>query len=310
MKRFVKYAGFVLTPLSLLAVGIAGVEVARRLATGHLTVEPGWLVAALAAQVVGYLALAWGFAKLIGNYVSPAPRFSETAELYYRSLLARYLPGKVGLPAARLAGAAKLGVAPSILLASVAVEGLAWVGTGALLTTGLAVTLGRHDARMLPLPGMVFVVLGCVLLGLLALCIVDRRRYPAFVLRLVPEASAEGPLLPASLVGANALTWIVQAVSCALIVRSVGGTPDLSWLAAFASLASSLAGFLALPVPAGMGVREAMIVFLLGESLGAERALAVALIVRASGLALEFTVWLTALALVPRTLGKEKACES
>jgi uncharacterized membrane protein YbhN (UPF0104 family) len=57
-------------------------------------------------------------------------------------------------------------------------------------------------------------------------------------------------------------------------------------------LLAPIAGFLAIVAPAGVGVREAVLCFALAPALGDSKALAVALLARATYVASEIITWM------------------
>jgi uncharacterized membrane protein YbhN (UPF0104 family) len=276
----------------------AAIDVGRRLSHGQLALSLPHLALAALSFGGGYLMLSWGFGRFVAHHANPAPRAAVVAEIYFRSLLARYLPGKVAVAAVRAGAAAELGVGSTMLGASAVLEMLAWLSAGMLACALVGTVTGLPRA----LPGTASHVLFAVavvgsIVVLVTLCTLDRRRYPARLLKLLRCEDGSGPIVPVALVSGAALYWVFAALCSALVALGAGGSAQAAWLAALATMASSLAGFLALPVPAGMGVREAVFVVVLGPGMGNDAALAVALITRALAIALEALLWLACLGL-------------
>lgn len=225
--------------------------------------------------------------RMSGRRVPKLPALS----VYLASQLARYTPGKVGLPIVRMDGAPRLGLARGLVGASVFVEALSWIATGGILGFSL-LALGRPKEGLggfvgqLSTPFLVLSLLGgAVLLG------VDRARYPAFLRKLLaPEGT--GPLVPFRLPLVQLVYWSLSALHGYLLTLALGVEPRaaLSVLGFF--VIAPVAGFVVLAAPAGLGVREAMLLAGLGPILGSAAALGAAAISRAVSLAAEISMWL------------------
>jgi uncharacterized membrane protein YbhN (UPF0104 family) len=239
------------------------------------------------------LAQGWGFAHLIRASSTPPPARVLLIEVYFRGMLARYLPGKVGIPAVRMASAARLSVGPGFMAASVVVETLAWLASGfvltLLLTLGPWAPAGMSELWKHPLAK---VSVAAALAGSLVLATLGVRRYPARLLRLLRLERREGPLLPPALLVASSLYWVGTACASVALAVALGVGLDSALLVAIAGMASLLVSFLALPVPAGLGVREAVIVMVLSSTLSAPVALAFGLLSRGLMLGIELVLWL------------------
>ncbi len=90
--------------------------------------------------------------------------------------LARYTPGKVGLPMVRIAGAAKLGVSAHLIAASVGLEVAAWIGVGSLVCCA---SLLNNSSGISLIPGQnrTWILLALLVISscLAAVAIVDQR---------------------------------------------------------------------------------------------------------------------------------------
>jgi len=281
----------VIATVVVISVTLAAVEMTRRVRQGDLNVEGVWMVSAAMTLGVGYCALAWGFVRLVRREVSGVPA-APCVELYFRSLLARYLPGKVGIPAVRMAGASGLGVSAVFMATGVVLESLAWLATGGVVSMALALGPGAGPRlTQLASSPATGVLIGAVLSGVLVLALVDSTRYPAWLLRRLKIQRREGPLLPVELLVANAVLWLATGASCAAVARALGADGSTLWLAATLGVFAPLVGFLALPVPAGLGVREAVLVLALSPELGTSRAIGLGVMTRAVALATELVLW-------------------
>jgi len=236
------------------------------------------LVASNFGQAMGWHAL---LENMAGRVVAHRPLF----EIYMLGQLARYTPGKVGLPLVRLAGATRLGLSPLLVGSSVGIEVLSWLAAGAC--TGLAaLTLSQGDTSWLQarLGQVAPLLLITALLGLLVLNRVDRRRLPGILLKRL-RLEGEGPLLPIRVLGHQLLSWFGWLLSGVLLVVGVGGSLRTGLEQSGVFVLAPIAGFLFLVAPGGLGVREAILSLALTPDLGPTRALAAALLARATSIA-------------------------
>ena len=267
------------------------VDLAARWDERAVAVDVGFAIASLVPVVVGTALQGVAWIALAERMAGQrTPRLAALA-LYLDSQLARYTPGKVGLPIVRMAGAPRLGLTARLVGTSVLVEMLSWCATGALVgllllaatsapTEGIIGMLGRNSGVLLGLP----------LVGAALLVAVDRRRLPG-KLRGLLGLEGVGPLAPPVLAALQVLYWMTWAVHGYLLVRALGAPPTPAvGTTGFSPLANVL-GFLALAAPAGVGVREAVLVAGLSPVLGAPGALAAAVLSRVASLVAEVGVW-------------------
>jgi uncharacterized membrane protein YbhN (UPF0104 family) len=123
---------------------------------------------------------------------------------------------------------------------------------------------------------------------LLALLLHPRVLQPvlASVFRLARRPGLDGPPLRLAGIGRSALwalvTWICFGLQAAVLAAGLGGTGPAAAVAAVGAFALAWSvGFLVVVVPAGAGVREAVLVLALSPVLTAGAALLVALVSRA-----------------------------
>ena len=206
--------------------------------------------------------------------------------------LARYIPsGKVALLVVRTAAIASLGLSSRLVASSIGIEVLSWLTVGMLIGTAATFTFGNHAAGLGPflsawsLP----LALGTVL-AIVVLVAVDRRRFPRWALRAI-RAEGDGPLLTLPVLGWQALSWLGALLQGLLLPLAVGATFAQAWPNLGVFVLAPIAGFLALVAPGGLGVREAVLSFALAAELGASRALAVALLARATFVVSEVISW-------------------
>jgi glycosyltransferase 2 family protein len=203
---------------------------------------------------------------------------ADAHRIWYFGNLARYVPGKV----LQLAGTAYLarakGVSPVLTVGSVVVAQLFVIVAGLILT--LAVLTGSG----FPLPGgstAAFAVAGGLSVLLLT-PLFDRAHRLGLRMAGRDEAHVRVPVKTRlAMVLGYLAAWIVFGLGFALFVRSVsdpaaGSIPMLMGMCT----AGYLAGWVAVFVPGGLGVREGVYALLLAEVLPGPVAAAVAILSR------------------------------
>jgi uncharacterized membrane protein YbhN (UPF0104 family) len=238
--------------------------------------EP-WLFAVatvLLALSYGLVACLWGLA--LGR--AAGTRLTAGARIWFLSNLARYVPGNLWSYVGAVELARREGVARRVTLSVMALTQLLSVGVA--LLAGLPVLLAERARLGRPaLLGAVVVVVAAGLAALLRrqLLALARRRLPGLDLAdLTPSAATV-----ALLVVGYAVYWAVTGLAFATLVASmypldVSDVPLV--VAAYA--AAYAVGFLALLTPAGLGIREGVLVVALAPVLPAGPALVVALVSR------------------------------
>jgi len=238
--------------------------------------DPGLFAVAtvLLALSYGLVALLWGLA--LRRYAGT--RTSAGARIWFLSNLARYVPGNIWSYVGAVELARREDVARRVTLAVMALTQVLSVGVA--VAAGLPVLLAER-AR-LGRPALLGAVVVAALAGLAVLfrgrlLELARRRMPGFDPReLTPSAGTV-----AWLVAGYAVYWAVTGLAFAALVAALhplaaGDVPVV--VAAYA--AAYAAGFLALLTPAGLGVREGVLVVALAPVLPAGPALVVALVSR------------------------------
>jgi uncharacterized membrane protein YbhN (UPF0104 family) len=236
-----------------------------------------WLFAAatvLLALSYGLVACLWGVA--LGRAAGTG--LAAGARIWFLSNLARYVPGNVWSYVGAVELARREGEARRTTLAVMALTQVLSVGVA--VAAGLPVLLAERARLGRPaLLGALVVAAGAGLAVLFRgrLLALARRRVPGFDPReLTPSAGTV-----AWLVAGYALYWAVTGLAFAALVAALhplaaGDVPLV--VAAYA--AAYAAGFLALLTPAGLGVREGVLVVALAPVLPAGPALVVALVSR------------------------------
>jgi glycosyltransferase 2 family protein len=230
------------------------------------------LVLALAWLGAYYLLFVVGWIWILASWgIRLAYRDALQAEMV--SMLAKYIPGGVWTPAARVVAARRAGVTnTSLVLASILLEaGLSAVAGVLVFLVGMA-TVDDASADLIPL-----VAFGVVVTIALHPRIFGRLSRVLFKL----FGGDPPPPLPyrtmIGLLAYYAFTWLVGGTALFFLLRSVGGAPGIGEIAFLggASAVGAIVAVLAVIAPSGLGVREASMYGLLlaivpsGAALGA-----------------------------------------
>jgi uncharacterized membrane protein YbhN (UPF0104 family) len=287
LKRWVKPA---MNLLAAVFVVLAARDVFMRWGETSVTLSPGLAVVAFVPLFLSCILQGVVWILLAEKMASKKIPRMHAMSLYLASQLARYTPGKIGLPLVRMEGAPRLGLTRTLVGISILVESLAWTATGAVLgflllaltvpDAGLGAVLGK-----LALPGF-----GLSALGLGVLMVVDRSRYPGKV-RALLAPGGKGPVIPLAVPLVHLAYWALVAVHGYLMSRALGASFDSGVTSMGFYVVASVAGFVVLAAPAGLGVREAVLLAGLTPSVGASGALGAALISRAASLVADVLIW-------------------
>jgi hypothetical protein len=286
--------------VSVVAVAL---DLLRRFDAAEISLHPGWLLGALLPTSVAVLVQVMAWRTLIAQLSGRPVELRDAAVVYLDSQLARYVPGKVGLLAARVAGAAGLGVQPRLMVSSLFIELLSWGGVGVLAgfssvaATSLTLPAGGEawspvvlEARAVALP-----LAALALVGLLGLCLVPRSRFPRWLRNLltVPDGDVAlaAPLVPAVLPFWHLLHWFSWGVAGWVLCLGLGAAPSAAAFSGGVLCLAVVLGALAVVAPAGAGVREVVISVGTAPVLGPSAALVLGLAARAISLLADFVCW-------------------
>lgn len=253
-----------------------------RLASQPWDVDWPLLVLASALVVLAYSGFVLLWRRLVtrlGGHLSMV----DAHRVWYFGNLARYVPGKVLQLAGTVYMARAKGLRPILTVGSMVVAQLF------VIAAGVAVALVALPAGSLRVPGGVTV--GLVVAGALTILLVT----PLFdilhrlALRLARRGEAHVPVpvgVRLGLLTGYLVAWVAFGLGFGLFVRAVadpapGSLPTLIGISA----AGYLAGWAAVFVPGGLGVREGVYALLLAQVLPGSVAAAAAILSR---------VWLTA----------------
>jgi lysylphosphatidylglycerol synthase-like protein len=279
---------FALTLCALGFVGWSGWTLSRRWHESTVTVDVVTASCAFAAMIVstGLLGVAWSL--LIRAVARTPPPFSRLLSVYATSGLGKYVPGKLGTPVMRMSGLAPYGCSARLVATSIVIEVVSWAATGAAVAA-LLLLLGSAAASIYG--PYVYGVGVIAMAATILLASINTSSYPAAIRRLI-DHETRGPILPWQVPLVHLASWALWTAHATLLSRAVGvqSLADATHAAAFFVLAP-IAGFLALPMPAGVGVRESFMSLGLAPIVGASNALAAALLSRGASLAADLFLW-------------------
>ncbi len=270
-----------------LITGVAGVGYVVWLLTDSVGDFEDGLVPGAAALGLAVFARVVGLAAASAGFTAVHERDDRSLRIAHGhalSQLTKYLPGGIWQPASQISV-----VAGGPTTVRRAATGYVWgmvvyVGVGALVATGNAV----FPDPPLATPWRMVAATG--LLVPLVLLPAVHRRMSAVMARIGrgPVADARPPsttrLVSAFL--AFGLSVVVDAAAYALLLRDL--VPEVGFAAALAAFAAAWTlGVLAVPVPSGIGVREAVLVGALGAGGLESPVVAAALVVRVTAMVAE-----------------------
>jgi glycosyltransferase 2 family protein len=204
----------------------------------------------------------WRCLAVFGTHV----RLRDALRWYVVGELGKYLPGGIWPVVGRGEMAARDGVGRSVAytstLVSMAAMCVAASGVGALLVPFLLADghgVGLDLLVLLVLPAGAVAVHPAVFGRILDLA----RKVTKGRLDLAPPSWAD----MGKLVAWNVPAWVAIGLASALTAQALGETSDPARIA-FAAVLAWIVGFLAVPVPAGAGVREVVFVAVCGLAAG------------------------------------------
>ncbi len=223
-----------------------------------LGIRPAWGSLALSGAIVvaAYALLVWTWRECVRD-AGDSLGYGAAARIWFVSNLARYVPGalwQIGALAmlARQSGGSASAAASSAVVLTV---------INTLCGIAVVLVLGAGPATGLAVP---WLLVAGSLLGLVALRWIApplMRRLAAWKALQLPAVGSR--MLAASIIGST-LAWILYGVGFHLLIRATFPDVGLGLVAAIALYATSyLAGFLAFAPPAGIGVSEGAMIYLL-----------------------------------------------
>jgi glycosyltransferase 2 family protein len=201
-----------------------------------------------------YLVFVLGWMRILLAYGIRVP-YQVALQSEMLSMLAKYIPGGVWTPTARVVALRRFGVKDTpVVLASILLEaGISAVAGVIVFVVGLVI-IGGADVPLLPLAAFA-VVVGFLLYPPVFGSVASRLLRPF-------GADEVAPLPPRTafeLLGFYALTWPLGGAGLFFMLRAVGGDPAVSSIPFLGGVAAvgAIVAVLAVFAPSGLGVREA-----------------------------------------------------
>ncbi len=253
-----------------------------------------WIfAAALAVGILNryWMVLIW-LVLLRGLGAATRGTWAAMSLVYAKSWLGRYIPGTAPWILGKIHFASRLGVSRTKLAVSSLLE--AGLQILVLLVTGLALIV--FDPRAASITGdLRWFMIAVTIAGLIVLLPPVFNRLFGLAFRIVRRQPVDPQSLPTfGTIGTGAGLYVVGAmlagISMFLVARSLDpslGWAELTYLIAAMNLASAVS-MLAIFAPSGIGVREAILVLLLGVVMSPELALLTAIVLRIWSIVADF----------------------
>jgi hypothetical protein len=294
--------------IAAVVIGFAARELVRQwgdVGPAIAGLRPSWgLVLASGAIVLAtYLILIEAWRATLRVWAQSLP-FADAARIWFVSNLGKYLPGKVWQIVAMGTMAQRAGVSATAAVGSSLLVNLVNIIAGLVVIAAtsagrLAAAVGRDDSES---GGSIEIVVGAVTVGAVVALFITPLVVPrlaAFAARATgrPIALPNVPYRALWItVGATTAAWLLYGIAFATFAHAISPRATgnaTSYIAVYTG--SYLAGYLALFVPGGVGVREAALVLAMPR-FGLLPAADAAVVAIASRL------WLTVLEIAPGLL--------
>ncbi|MEK6275860.1 MAG: lysylphosphatidylglycerol synthase transmembrane domain-containing protein [Actinomycetota bacterium] len=212
------------------------------------------LAVSIAILAAYYLLFTVGWQRMLRSWGLRIP-YLVALQAEMASVLAKYVPGTVWIPAARVAALRRVGIRrTSLIVASMVMEAGLSALAGIVVFFISLTTVGFSSAPVLPL----------LVLALVVVVGLHPRIFTPGIRRVLrPFGASDLPPLPYSamlgLLLYYSFTWLVGGSAIFFLLRSLGGEPsltDIPYLGGIAAV-SAIVAVLSLITPSGLGVREA-----------------------------------------------------
>ncbi len=256
-------------------------------------VHVNWTLVAVSVLplVAGILVQACGWVWLVRHLSGQVVPWIDGVYIHVASQLARYVPGKIGVPIVRIGGAARHGVPKRVAATSLAVEMISWLAAGGVL--GLLHLIGARTElnELAAFAGSLSSwALGFGVLGTLLLITVNQTRLPKIARRTL-GASGNGPLLPKTVLATHGLYWLSWSLHGVLLMAAVAMPLEGAWARSGFFILAPVLGFVVLIAPAGVGIREAVLSIGLAAVTTPSTAIAAAVLSRGATLLADVATW-------------------
>jgi len=259
-------------------------------ALARLDVDLRYLLLALPLSLATRFAQPVAWRALIAGYGEAAPPYAQLTHVYALSWLGRYIPGKAAWIGAKIVFGREHGVSAATLAASSIAEAILQLSTA----LAVALLLSAFSPDAIPL-GPNVELLAIAALGVMSIALVPSlfdRAMRLAASRAFHGTAAAGALRGRSLISAAATYITIHALSgipVFLIVRAMdpGLSPSLIPELTAAVLFAGTMGTLAVFAPAGLGVREGILLVALGAFMPRDIAVAAVVVLRLWAIAVD-----------------------
>ena len=277
--RMAAQAIVTLLVVAFLVRSVAPDWAATRGAMAELDLRPGWIVLSMVLVWLMFAGLIEGWLRVVKGWGERVPWLTG-ARIWILSSFGKYLPGRVWAIAGMAVMSERAGIRGRVATAAAVVMQVLAIGSGVAVAL---LTIGREIEAARPGTGA-----GMILLGVAALASLVTVGHQGILDALWRLVRREGPAPSAPRAGAlvegivlNLVAWLGYGVAFWALARGVFPSVDLEpRLAIGGFVAAYLGGLLAIIVPGGIGVREAILVAVFGGTVGAGQAALLAAISR------------------------------
>lgn len=248
----------------------------------------GWVLVSL-LLLVAHAAISMVLWRQLLGAVGSQLTWRQAIDSFAPSLLARYVPGKVWANGVRLGLARRAGVRLGASAGAMIWETLIALGSAALTACVASLALGGTADLTIPV-----VLLGAVIAIWGSTALVARHpRGAALLHRFGGTEPVRSPAALAPAVGTAMLGWLVYTAAHVALARSVAPVP----IGAYPEIAAGVAlawagGYLAIIMPVGLGVRDALLLTYLAPLLARPEALLFVALSRLVQLAVDASITL------------------
>lgn len=275
LARLVKLLGITIAALAVALCAVTLARAWRDISHSIAHANPGWLILGLlcaAGSMTGLGVLWWRCLRVFGHPV----RLADAIAWYFGGELGKYVPGGVWPVLGRGELASRAGIPRTTGYVTTLIS-YAAMCIGSALVCGVLAPIVAADGHGLSYGWLMLLLIP---IGLAALHPALLGRLLALGARLTKGRINIEPKPWRQMVGLtvwSCATWVLVGATSVAVTEALGYSQQPARVA-FAAVAAWIIGFLAIPVPAGAGLRE--LIFLAVSGLDHGPAVAVAAIAR------------------------------
>ena len=247
-------------------------------------IQPVVLVVSTLPVAAAIILMAFIWRQIVAYLAGPGQaNLGQLPKIFLYSWIGRYVPGKVAYVVGRFVLGRTAGVSGPVLVGSIVYENVLLVTTGAAFATlTLLPILAIESESVLPYLALPFVAVGgAVVLHPRVLGRAIRLGARLLGRELPEDAWMLSPGRMARLIAPFLVVHLVNGVGFYLLVSSVTSySPRYLPLAAGAFALAGIVGMISVFAPAGIGVREGILVAVLQTTMPVELAILVSLVAR------------------------------